>query len=174
MDDTMLLERRELEEALVAPPAAVDLPSAEGWPPTDEVRTKADEAIRKSKEWLHSLTQKIARARRHKDHRKFFGSIWPQLEPSWTRAIQTREDIVRRMDAMLAELGDSEMGSDPELRRILQRVNVHVVGEHRTLVQMYYMLKADADNSAEDTRGHGKPLSSTEDLRAYFKRIRAA
>jgi CRISPR/Cas system CSM-associated protein Csm2 small subunit len=170
MGEMMLLER--LEEALVAPPP-VEPPSEKGLT-NAEVLAKAHEAIRNSEKWLHDVTQKIARARKHKDHRTNFVAIWPQLEPSWTRAIEAREKLVRQMDAMIAELESSDDADGAELRKILQDVNVHIVREHRFLVKTYYMLKADADNASTETQGRGRPLSSTEDLRAYFKRIRAA
>jgi hypothetical protein len=170
MADLMLLER--LEEVLVAPP--VELPSVQELPPIEEIRAQAEGAIRNSKGWLNNVIEKVSRARKHKDHRSKFGAVWAQLEPSWSRAIEGRESLVRRMDALLAEIGDSEDKDACELRDILQSVNVHIVREHHTLVKMYYTLKADADNAASDTRGRGKPLSSSEDLKAYFKRIRAA
>ena len=171
MDDLMLLER--LEKALDAPPT-VELSASKDWPPVEEVRANAESAIRRSKEWLKNVTDKIAKARKHDPDRKLFLAIWPQLEPHIGKAIRSRESVVREMDAILDDISRSKDHDRAELLEVVRRMNTYAVSEHRALVDLYYLLKADADNASPDTRGHGKALSSSDDLRAYFKRIRAA
>ena len=170
MSDLMLLER--LEETLSSQPD-FELPSPRG-SAVDELREQSRFIIKKGEEWLGKLNQDVAHARKHPLHRKEFSKLWAHLEPTLSRAIKTRENGVRQIDELLDRASHLKGKEAREITGYAQTISLYLAKEQRGLVAIYYLLKADADEAANDTQGDGAALSTPDDIKAYFKRIRTA
>jgi hypothetical protein len=168
MSDALVLER--LQEAVDQPPPSISFNPAFDSPQIpDSFRQSGERIIEQSKRFLADVKNAVARARRHPDHPTRSGEAWASLEPILSRAIELRASFVRDMDQKIVEGRALDHPSIDEAIELLERVLVVVRREHRSLVEMYYLLKADADELNEETRGQGHALSNREDVRAYFK-----
>jgi hypothetical protein len=171
MADALVLDR--LQEALEEPPPSISFAR-----PLDEIdllsdgfRNLASEIVQKSKKWLPSLRTAVARARRHPDHPTRGRDAWATLEPIFSQAIAARRDFIEEMERRIVEGERLDHPSVREALEILESILFHVRKEHHGLVDLYYLLKADADETDEETRGQGRSLTKPEDVRAHFERF---
>lgn len=162
MGELMLLER--IEEALAEPsPEPITYSRSDDF---DELKERALALIQKSKDRLAEMKRNVAALRQLDEHGKHFAEFWPELDVRLTDAIRVREDTIKKARIRLTDA--------PRVRSLKRKIEAQLIAEHRAVVDIYYTLKADADEQADDTHGTGEPLSSAGDISAYFDRVRSA
>jgi len=134
------------------------------------VADKLSDMTKRSSEWIKRLAEATVALNADTTPAQRL-ILWAELEPLFAAAIKKRVRLLQR-NLKTARRARKQVPADT-LRTLAARVEFGLLVEHRALVDLYYQLKAGADDADPEAQVTGEVLSSKEDIDAYFERARS-